>query len=467
MTARLRRTAGVASLGAVALTLAACGTSGSSSNAGPGGPTTTAGAPTAATTSASPLPSAPAKVSGTVQLWHFFTGREAKAIDAVVADFEKAYPDIKVVVKSGQDDTKATQAISAGKGPDVDLSYSTDITGKFCSSGAFRDLGPYIARDKVDLSQIPQSVQSYTEYKGVRCEMPFLADTYGLYYNKTMLAAAGYTSPPKTMSELTTMAEKLTKRNADGSIKVAGFVPTVGYYENAPAHYAPTFGATWLKPDGTSNIGTDKSWQPYLSWIQTLTKFYGQDKLAKFVAGAGQEFSADNDFEKGKVAMMIDGEYRNAFITSEHPELSYATAPFPTADDKTNLYGGGYVTGNIIGIGKGAKNPEAAWVLIKYLTSDTAAMVKLANGIKNVPTWNPALNSPDLVADANFKTFLDVFASPNTATTPASPNGGAYQVTFQNWIQKWQTGKAGTDLQGGLNSVDKQINDALKLGTAP
>ncbi|MDX6222480.1 MAG: hypothetical protein QOD91_1534, partial [Frankiales bacterium] len=32
---------------------------------------------------------------------------------------------------------------------------------------------------------------------------------------------------------------------------------------------------------------------------------------------------------------------------------------------------------------------------------------------------------------------------------------------------KWQTGKAGTNLQGGLNGVDQQINDALKLGTAP
>jgi multiple sugar transport system substrate-binding protein len=406
-------------------------------------------------------------VSGTVQFWHFFTGREAKAIQSVVDDFEKKYPSIKVVVKSGQDDTKATQAISAGKGPDVDLSYSTDITGKFCSSGAFRDLGPYIARDKVDLTQIPKQVLSYTEYKGVRCEMPFLSDTYGLYYNKKLLAAAGYTTPPKTMTELTTMAEKLTQKNPDGSIKVAGYVPTEGFYENAPAHYAPQFGATWLKPDGTSNIGSDPSWVPYLQWLQTLTKFYGQDKLAKFVAGAGQEFSADNVFETGKVAMMIDGEYRNAFIKSEHPELSYATAPMPTADDKTSLYGAGYVTGNIIGIGKGAKNPEAAWLLIKYLSTDTDAMVNLANGIKNVPTWTPALTSPKLVADANFKTFLDVFANPNTGTTPASPNGGAYQVTFQNWITKFQTGKAGSDITAGLKSVDKQIDNALKLGTAP
>jgi multiple sugar transport system substrate-binding protein len=411
------------------------------------------------------LPSASA-ASGTVEFWHFFTDREAKAFQSVVDDFEASHPGIKVDVKSGQDDTKATQAIAAGKGPDLDLSYSTDITGKFCSTGAFRDLSPYIARDKVDLGQLPQTVKDYTEFNGKRCAMPLLSDTYGLYYNKTLLAQAGYTAPPKTMTELAAMAKKLTRFNADGSIKVAGFVPTVGFYENAPAHFAPQYGAKWLKPDGTSAIGTDPTWQSWMTWEKDLTDWYGASKLTKFTAGAGQEFSADNDFETGKIAMQMDGEYRTAFIASEHPDLKFGTAPFPTADDKTNLYGAGYVTGNIIGISKGSKNPAAAWELLKYLTTDTAAMVKLANGIKNIPTTLPALHSPDLTVDANYKTFVDVFGNPNSSTTPASPNGGAYQNTFQDFVIKWQNGKV-SNLNSGLLGVDKQIDAALKLGQAP
>ena len=411
-----------------------------------------------------PVPTGAA--TGTVEFWHFFTDREATVFQSVVDDFEASHPQIKVVVKSGQDDAKATQAISAGKGPDLDLSYSTDITGKFCSSGAFRDLGGYIKRDKVDLAQFPQTVKDYTEFEGKRCAMPLLSDTYGLYYNTALLKEAGYTEPPKTMSELTAMAKKLTVRNPDGSIKVAGFVPTVGFYENAPAHYGPQFGAKWLTPEGKSAIGTDPNWPTWLHWQKDLTDWYGADKLTRFTAGAGQEFSADNAFETGKIAMMMDGEYRTAFITDEHPELKFATAPFPTADDKTSLYGGGYVTGNIIGISKGAKNPNAAWELLKYLTTDTAAMVKLANGVKNVPTTLAALKSPDLTADANFTTFLDVFRNPNSATTPASPNGGAYQISFQDFTVKWQNGKV-PDLAAGLKDVDHQIDSALLLGQAP
>ncbi len=142
------------------------------------------------------------KPKGEITFWHFFTDREAEAIQAVVKDFEAANPGVTVVVKGGQDDEKMRQAIAAGKGPDVGLSYSTDIVGKFCSTGAWRDLGPCIERDKVDINQLLPIVRGYTEYNGTRCSMPMLADTYGLYYNKKMLAAAGYDAPPKTLSEL-------------------------------------------------------------------------------------------------------------------------------------------------------------------------------------------------------------------------------------------------------------------------
>jgi multiple sugar transport system substrate-binding protein len=417
-------------------------------------------------TATAPSSSAPAKLTGTVTFWHFFTDREAKAIQSAVDAFTAANPGVKVDVKSGQDDEKTIQAIAAGQPIDVVLSYSTDQIGKFCSTGAWKDLTPYVERDKVDLNQIPSVVRDYTQFEGKRCSMPALSDTYGLYYNKKLLADAGYTAPPKTLSELTAMAEKITKRDGAGAIQVAGFVPSFGFYENAPAHFAPSFGATWFNSDGKSNIGTDPGWAAMMTWQKQLVDFYGYDKLQRFTAGLGQEFSADNAFEKGKVAMMIDGEYRNAFIKAEAPSLDYGTAPFPSADDKTSLYGGGYVTGNVIGIGRGSQNPEAAWALIKYLSTDTKTVVALSNGIKNVPTWTPALQSPDLVKDATYAPFLDIFANANSSTTPTTASGKAYQDTLGTFVEKWQAGKV-SDLKAGLTQVDQQINDQLALGAAP
>src|ERR1700754_1173486 len=201
------------------------------------------------------------QVSGTVELWHFFTEREAQAIDTVVKDFQSTHPNIQVTIKAGQDDAKVTQAIGAGNGPDVGLSYSTDIVGKFCSSGAWVDLNPYIKRDKVDLNNINQSARTYTEYQGKRCAMPFLSDAYGIYYNKDMFAKAGITDPPKTLDELSADAKKLTVRNPDGSLKTVGFLPLFDFYENAAAHMAPAVGAKWLTADGKSAIGSDPVWK--------------------------------------------------------------------------------------------------------------------------------------------------------------------------------------------------------------
>jgi multiple sugar transport system substrate-binding protein len=401
------------------------------------------------------------QVSGTVELWHFFTEREANAIDSVVKDFESTHPNITVTIKSGQDDSKVTQAIGAGNGPDIGLSYSTDIVGKFCSSGAWVDLTPYITRDKVDLNQLNATTRQYTEFDGKRCAMPFLADAYGLYYNKDLFAKAGIAGPPKTLDELTEDAKKLTVKNPDGSLKTVGFLPLFDFYENAASHLGPAVGAKWLTADGKSAIGGDPAWKTLLTWQKNLVDWYGYDNLQKFRAGLGDEFSADNAFQKGQVAINVDAEYRLAFLKDQAPNLKYGVAPLPTTDPAR--YGGGYVTGNIVGISKNAKNPEAAWELIKYLTTNDKAIVKLANLIKNIPTTNASLADPGLQVDPDFKTFLDIFANPNSSTTPPSASGPAYQETFGTFLTSWQAGKV-KDLDAGMADADKKVNNVMTLG---
>lgn len=400
-------------------------------------------------------------VSGTVELWHFFTEREAKAIDEVIKDFSDGHPNIKVTVKPGQDDSKVTQAIGAGNGPDIGLSYSTDIVGKFCSSGAWVDLNPYISRDKVDLGKLNATTRTYTEFEGKRCAMPFLADAYGMYYNKDLFAKAGLTTPPKSLDELTEYAKKLTVRNPDGSLKTVGFLPLYDFYENSASHLAPATGAKWLTAEGKSAVGTDPGWKTLLAWQKSLVDWYGYDNLTKFKASLGDEFSADNAFQKGQVAINVDAEYRLAFLKDQAPDLKYGVAPLPTSDPAR--YGGGYVTGNIVGISKNAKNPEAAWELIKYLTTDDKAVVKLAGLLKNVPTTTTAIADPGLNADQDFKAFIDIFNNPNSMTSPPSSSGPAYQETFGTFLTSYQSGKV-ADLNQGLLEADKQINSVMSLG---
>ena len=268
-------------------------------------------------------------------------------------------PRVKVRVVGGINDDKIIAASRGGKAPDVAQSFSADNSGAFCGSGAWVDLKPYMDRDGISDRIFPPAPRSYTQFKGTRCALPMLADAKGLYYNEDMLKKAGLDGPPKTVSELTDYAKKLTVKNPDGSLKVVGFNPVMGWYSNTPANFGPMFGGKWVDDNGKSTLCSDPAWAKLLKWQKDLIDWYGYDKLVKFQAGLGDEFSASNAFEKGKVAMNVDGEWRTAFIADEAPNLNYGTAPVPVDDDNPDLYGGGYTTGNIIGIPKRAEHPGA------------------------------------------------------------------------------------------------------------
>jgi multiple sugar transport system substrate-binding protein len=407
----------------------------------------------------------------TLDLWTFFTAREFKESRSVVQAFEGKYPWITVNYTGGKDvddNNNIKQAINSGTPPDVVISPFPQDVGRFCSTGGWIDLNPYIKQEHLDpASIIPRSALSYTSYQGVQCALPMLSDAYGLYYNIDMLNRAGYTEPPKTLSQLAETAKKLTQFNDDGSIKVAGWVPLLeNFYENQAISFGHAYGAQWYDSSGKAALASDSRWAKMLAWQKSLVDWYGYDKLLKFFAqlgGPDSEWSTAQGFEQGKIAMNTDGEWRVAFIDADKANINYGTAPFPTADDETQLYGSGQIGGNTVGIPKGAKHPAEAWLLLKYLATDTDALVSLANLLKNVPTTYAALKNPTLTNDPHFKTFLDIFANPNSAYKPLTVVGDADQSLFANFIGRWQAGKV-SDLESGLQQVAKQIDEQASLG---
>ncbi len=398
----------------------------------------------------------------TITVYSKFTDREYGVVTAGLNKLKAKFPNIEIKHEGNQDDDKLTQSIRGGNPPDVAISFYTDNLGAWCSTGSFQDLKPYIERDKIDLNQIPEAVRNYTEYQGKRCAMPMLADVYGLYYNTDLFAAKGITTPPKTTSELFADVQKLTEFNPDGSIKVAGFLPSMPFYANQAQYWATYFGANFIGADGKSALASNPGWKEMFDFQKKLIDFYGgHDKVEKFKAGLGDEYSADHGFHKGKLAMIMDGEFRTAFLKDQAPDLKYQTAPFPVVDSMTAHYGGGFTTGTIIAIPKGAKNPGAAWELIKQVTLDTSTLVDMANGLKNVPSTIASLTDPKLDLQPQFKTFLDIYNSGKLVANQTTPIGDAHLKAVNDFAEKWQAGSV-PDLLAGLKQVDAQVNDELK-----
>lgn len=402
---------------------------------------------------------APTHLSGSVSLWHHYSDREAQVVKSVVAGFEKKYPDVKVNIVAGQADDKITQAMAASGRVDVLITNVNNTLGTVCKSMV--DLAPYMKRDAVSTSQFQGQFASATAVAGRRCSLPLTSDVEGLYYNRAMLKAAGYTQPPKTLEQLESMALKLTKYNADGSIKSLGFDPLVGFYENTSGGYAAAGDATWMAA-GKSTTSKDPAWQQLLTWQKGFVDRIGYQKLKTFTAKLGDEWSANNAFQTGQLAMELDGEWRTAFIASQTPHLDYGTAPFPTLASATDAYGGGLSSAANIGVSQKSKNAELAWALAKYVATDTTAAVQLANGLGNVPTLKAAADSPSLKYPAQFKVFLTIAANPNLATVPVTPIGQTLGQTMDDFWEQYQS-SAATSPMPGLKKVDTDINNALSL----
>ncbi|GAA3994055.1 extracellular solute-binding protein [Allokutzneria multivorans] len=396
----------------------------------------------------------------TLTVFSKYSDREEREVTKALNSFKAKFPNIEIKHEGNQDDDKITGAVRGGNPPDVAMTFMTDNLGQFCSSGSWQNLKGYLDRDKVDLSVIPQAVRDYTDFKGTRCALPMLADVYGLFYNKDLFSSAGIAEVPKTTDQLLEAAKRLTQKNPDGSIKVAGFLPSMPFYNNQAQIWAPSWGARYLDANGKSALAGSAEWKAMFEFQKKLVEFYGYENLERFRAGLGQEYSADHAFQQGKLAMIMDGEYRTAFIADQSPNIAFGTAPFPHSPARPDRADGAFATGTIIGIPKGAKNPGAAWELIKHMTLETDTLVNLSNAIKNVPSTDAALKDPRLQVTPQFKTFIDLYGGGKLWSNPPTPIGDAHLKAVNDFAAEWQAGKV-ANLDEGLKKVDQQINDAL------
>ncbi|MET8722740.1 ABC transporter substrate-binding protein [Streptomyces misionensis] len=397
----------------------------------------------------------------TITFWHAWSApNEVRAVGSLVAGFEKAHPNIHVRVVGNMTDDKINQALRAGgdQAPDVVSSFTTNNVGKFCSSGALVDLDPFLKKDGIDpATTFPKAMNEYTRFDGNRCTVPLLGDAYGLYYNKTAFRKAGIARPPRTWSEFETDAEKLTIPAGD-SYKQLGFMPDYHGWETTTEHYLAQFSPTYFDSKGKSRVAADPAFREGFALQKRLVdELGGFRKLERFRSTLGDEWGPKHPFHTGQVAMQLDGEWRLGMAEAAKPDFEIGVAPLPVPDGQEDQYGKGYITGTVTGIAATSHRQNAAWEFVKYITTDTDAVVGFANDIHNVPSTLAALKSPKLTYEPRFKTFLDIAANPHSTTTPPSVNGGQYLVTIQQLGYDYESGRV-RDLRAGLKKAAAQID---------
>ena len=401
------------------------------------------------------------KTPVTLTFWSPFTARELKVMNAGLAKFHKKYPWITVKSVGAITADKLTAAIHAGNPPDVASMFETDNLGAFCNSGAWQDLNRYIDADKFDMNQFPKTIRDYTAVQGqaVRASLPRRLVRPLLQQEDAR--RRGHLAPAEDRRRVGRGREEAHGPQSGRLAEGRRLRPADGLVRERTGPLGADVGREVDERRQVGHSPTIPAWEEMARWQKKLIDWYGYDNLVRWQASSGDEFSASNAFETGKVAMNLDGEYRIGFIKAEAPKLDFGTAPLPVS--KPDLHGSGFVIGTIMGLPKGAKHADPAWLFLKYFSTDPTTLAQMANGLQNIPSTLASLKSPELKLDPRFQTFLNVFANPKSSTQPVLSIGAQNQTLFASFLEKWQAGHVkDQDLHDGIANVDKQINAALE-----
>ena len=164
-------------------------------------------------------------------------GPVTHTIDAMVADFEKENPDIRIkAVYAGtyqESLVKALTAYKSGTPPQLAVLLSTDLFTLIDEDAiAPIDKLASSADDKKWLSGFYKGFMDNSQTGGKTWGIPFQRSTIVMYWNKPLFKAAGLDpdKAPATWDEMADYARKLTKRDASGNVSQWGIkIPSTGF----------------------------------------------------------------------------------------------------------------------------------------------------------------------------------------------------------------------------------------------
>ncbi|MFC4601172.1 ABC transporter substrate-binding protein [Cohnella hongkongensis] len=369
--------------------------------------------------SASPSSSAsesgkPAGEKSKVSVWYLWGGAEGEALEQIIKDFNASQDKYTVEGLSVPDEQKIKVAIAGGNGPDLTDSFDW-VVPQYAQQGIALPLDDLIARDGYDLSDFVPAALDSGKFEGKLYSLPLNVNFSIMYYNKKLLADAGYSEPPKTSKELYDMAVKMTKVNGDGSIDVIGYpsYPSEKYLFNALAY---GLGSSYLSEDAKELTFNNESTKAAMQMIYDYNTQFGVDNIRQLQA-AGKWLDPTDPFLTGKQAIRFDGPWLSAHIKNKNIDVDYGIAALPYLDGKPETAGGGLVSSSIFYIAKTSKNVDGAWEFMKYLYSPEP-LAKFMSLMGNIPATKGAMAQPAMKDMVDSELIMPLTESPNLKSIP-------------------------------------------------
>ena len=312
--------------------------------------------------------SAGREVSLTYGLWD---DTQLPAMKKIIANFERANPRITVrPVLTPWDSywTKLQTAATGGTAPDV-FWMTQDSFKLYASGGVLMGLDDLVARDKIDIGNYVESVTHGYSWQGKLYGMPKDINSFGVFYNKKLFAAANIRPPGLswTWSDLVQVAQRLTDRAAGVFGFAAQLADVEGYYLTIPQA-----GGYVISQDGTkSGYDDPRTIRGLEFWTDMILKYRVSPTLQQLTDTAAQSM-----FTSGKLAMYFGGSWEPVAMKAvPYARENTDVGPLPK-DLNRRFYANGL--GNVI-FAK-TKHPQESWEFAKFLGSQQAAEIQAATG---------------------------------------------------------------------------------------
>lgn len=296
---------------------------------------------------------------------------ETALLESLLYKFSVENPDILVKYEPITGDYKQALLTSIAGGVEPDI-YYVDIFWwlELATNDALLPLDDLMAASGVKKDEfIPALVDAFT-YDGKLYGIAKDFNTLGMFYNKDLFDKAGldYPTDDWTWDDLKQAAQKLTDLS-DANKPVYGFCtpPDPGRF---PAFVFQN-GGTVMTPD-FKDITLDS--EAAIAAAEFYTSFRAEG-IGAIPSDLGEGWQGTL-FGKGQCAMVYEGGWLIPYLRDQFPGTKYGVV-MPPAGPKGE--------GNLIftvawGVSANTKNPEAAWKVVQFLTSEASQKTVLESG---------------------------------------------------------------------------------------
>jgi len=306
-------------------------------------------------------------------------GPLTKVVDGLVADFQKANPDVKVnaIYAGNYNDAriKALAALKSGQPAQLSVMFSIDLYELIEQDAivAFDDIVK-TDDDKAWLKSFYPGLMENGTTQGKTWGIPFQRSTIVMYYNKDAFKEAGLdpNHPPANWDEMAAMGKKLVKKSGDQVDRWGVMIPSTGYPYWMFQALSMQNGEVLMNGDGNETY-FDKP-----AVVEALNYWVGLgSKEGVMPSGTIEWGTLRQNFLEQKTAIMWHST-GNLTAVKKNASFDFGVAMLPASKRRGSPTGGG----NFYIFKKSTpEEQEASLRLIKFLTSpEKAAEWSIATG---------------------------------------------------------------------------------------